>query len=349
MRYTFISAHCVQGIAHSTGEPDLTLFNDQAQGIRVNLTANANIHLRLLNRHLALLTMMLRSMIGAPLAPDFGERLAEETAKIDRQRLDAIGADPVVVIEVNGDIDATIPSNARAIQDFVLCYDAFDKKVLRDQLQSKVSAVLTGLRLGAEGRYEFRFLADGSYLTTDNGQIVHSTSFEAGSVGVYVSTGLTAAQRAQVAAAIPLVLKAGELERVIRLHAQSLNKATDNYRSFIASWSALEILIGKLFPAYQRLLAAELRAVSQAPGLHVYLDRVADVMGAKHNIADKFSVLSVYLDDEQCADEVTIFRSFKKIRDRLSHGEDIAEASLPTQEVQRLFDKYLRNHLRRKT
>lgn len=347
MRYTFISAHCVQGIMHPTGEPDLTLFNDQVRGIQVNLTSNANAHLRLLNRHVALLPMMLRGMIGDPLAQDFGESLAEETAKIERQQLDAIGADPVVVIEVNGDIDATIPSNARTIQDFVLCIEAFDKKGLRDQLQPKVSAVLTGLRLGAEGQYEFRSLADGSYLTTDDGQIVYSVSFAVGSVGVYISSGLTAAQRAQVAADIPLVLKAGGLERVIRLHAQSLNKATDNYRSFIASWSALEILIGKLFPAYQRLLAAELRAVSQAPGLHAYLDRIADVMGDKHNIADKFSVLSVYLDDEQRADEVTIFRSLKSIRDRLSHGDDIAEASLPTQEVQRLFDKYLRNHLRR--
>jgi hypothetical protein len=329
VRYTFLSAHCVQGIAHPAGEPDLTLFDDQ------------------LNRHLALLSMMLRAMIGDPLTPDFPERLAEETAKVERQRLDAIGTDPVVVIEMNGDIDAAIPSNARVIQDFFLCFDAFDKKALHDQLQSKVSAVLTALRIGADGRYEFHPVVDGSYLTTDDGQVVHSASFEAGALGMYVSSRLTAAQLAQVAVDIPLVLKAGGLERVIRLHAQSLNKATDNYRSFVASWSALEILVGKLFPIYQRLLAAELRAVSEGPGLQAYLDRVADVMGDKHNLADKFSVLSVYLDDEKQTDELSTFRSLKNVRDQLAHGEDIAEASLPTKEVQRLFDKYLRNHLRR--
>lgn len=347
MRYTFLSAQCVQGIVHPSGEPDLALFEDQSKGIRVTLTATANAHLQLLNRQLALLSMMLGAMIRDPLPADFSDRLTAEMAKIERQRLDAIGTDPVVVIEVNGEIDAAVPSNARTIQDFVLCFDAYEKKALRDQLQSKVSAVLTALRIGARGTYEFRSLAEGSYLTTDTRQVVHSAQFDAGSLGVYVSSKLTHPQRTQVTADIPLVLKADGLERVILLHAHSLNKATDNYRSFIASWSALEILIGKLFPAYQRLLAAEIRTVSQAPGLHAYLDRVADVMGDKHNLADKFSVLSVYLDDESHADELTTFRSLKKVRDRLSHGEDIAEASLPTQGVQRLFEKYLRNHLRR--
>ncbi len=346
MRYTFLSAHCVQGIVHATGEADLALFEDQSQGIRVTLTASANPHLQFLSRQLALLSMMLRAMIRDPLPVDFSDLLAEEMTKIERQRLDAIGTDPVVVIKVDGEVDAVVPSNARAIQDFVVCFDAFDKKALRDQLQSKVSAVLTAIRIGAQGRYEFRSLTDGSFLTSESGQVIHSAQFEAGSLGVHVSSKLTDAQRAQVAEDIPLVLKAGGLERVIRLHAHSLNKATDNYRSFIASWSALEILIGKLFPAYQCLLAAELRTVSQAPGLHAYLDRVADVMGDKHSLADKFSVLSVYLDDERRIDELTAFRSLKSIRNRLSHGEDIAEASLPTQEVQRLFEKYLRNHLR---
>jgi len=57
--------------------------------------------------------------------------------------------------------------------------------------------------------------------------------------------------------------------------------------------------------------------------------------------------LSVYLDDAQAGDEVRIFRDLKGVRDRMSHGEDVEESALPTKEVQRLFDKYLRNHLRR--
>lgn len=146
---------------------------------------------------------------------------------------------------------------------------------------------------------------------------------------------------------IRLAISSGNLERVMRLHAHSLNKAIDNYRSFVAAWSALEILVGKLFPMYQRILTSELRQTSSAPGLHAYLDRVANVMNDKHNLVDKFAVLSVYLDHEHRADEVERFRGLKRVRDRLSHGEELDEQTLPTQEVQRVFDKYLRNYLRR--
>lgn len=347
MRYTFLSTHCVQGVARPAGETDVLLFEDQANGIRVLLTADAMPRLHLLNRHLALLSMMLRAMVGTPLAPNFPELLLMETAKIKQQRRDAIGSDPVMVIEISGDVEAQIPATAREIHDFILCFDAFDKKGLEVSLQSKVSAVLTGLRIGTGEQLEFRKVADGSYLVTDDGRVVHSASVECGSQDIYISRGLGPEQRAQVAKDIALTLKAGSLERVIRLHTQSLNKATDNYRAFVAAWSALEILIAKLFPTYQRLLAEELQSIRQSPGLHAYLDRIAAVMGDKFNLADKFAVLSVYLDDAQSEDEVRIFRNLKTVRDRLSHGEEVEEVALPTRDVQRLFDKYLRNHLRR--
>ena len=347
MRYTFLSAHAVQGIAHPAGEADVPLFHDPAKGIRVFLTAGAVAHLHLLNRHLALLSMMLRAMVGNPLAADFPEALAAETEKVARQRSDSISSDPVVIVEFAGEVEAAIPHNARAIQDFIVCFDAFDKKALKARLASQVSAVLTALRIGTGNPLEFRQISDGSYLTTEDGRVVHSASAEAGRLGMYVSHRLSEEQKQRIQADIPLALGAGSLERVLRLHAQSLGKATDNYRAFLAAWSALEILVAKLFSTYHQLLATDLRTLRPSPGLHAYLDRVAAVMTDKYNLADKFAVLSVYLDDTAAQDEVRIFRELKGVRDRLSHGEEVDEAALPTRDVQRLFDKYLRNHLRR--
>lgn len=162
---------------------------------------------------------------------------------------------------------------------------------------------------------------------------------------MYVSSPLNEAELERMSEDISLIMKAGNLERIARLYTQSLNRATDNYRSFIAAWSSLEILVGKIFPVYHELLAAELRKVSQVPGLHAYLDRITLVMGGKHNLADKFSVISMFLDDEGKPEEIKTFRKLKDVRDRLSHGEELPEDSLPKTEVQRLFDKYLRNHL----
>lgn len=347
MRYTFLSAHAVQGIAHPIGEADVLLFRDPSKGIRVFLTADAVTHLYFLNRHLALLSMMLRAMISSPLAADFSEVLVAETAKVARQRSDSIGTDPAVIVKISGEVEAAIPDNAREIQDFIVCFDAFDKKALKTRLVSQVSAVLTAVRIGTGDPLEFRQISDGSYLTTDDGRVVHSASAEAGAPGVYVSPRLTEEQKQRIEADIPLALGAGSLERVLRLHAQSLGKALDNYRAFVAAWTALEILVAKLFPKYHHLLAGDLRTLRPSPGLHAYLDRVASVMADKYSLADKFAVLSVYLDDLGVQDEVAKFRELKGFRDRLSHGEEIDETALPTGDVQSLFDKYLRNHLRR--
>jgi hypothetical protein len=347
MRYTFLSAHAVQGIAHPLGAADMPLFDDPTKEVRVFLTSDAVGRLYLLNRHLALMSMMLRALVGDPLADDFPDVLAAETAKVARQRSDSIGSDPVVIIEITGEVEATVPANARELEDFIVCFDAYDKKAIRARLASQVSAVLTALRIGAGNPLEFRQVSEGSYLTTPDGRVVHSASVEAGSLGASVSHRLSEEQRQRIQADVRLTLDAGSLERVMRLHAQSLSKATDNYRGFIAAWSALEILVGKLFPTYHHLLATDLRTLRPSPGLHAYLDRIADVMADKYNLADKFAVLSVYLDDTFSEEEVQTFRKLKGVRDRISHGEEVDEAALPTRDIQRLFDKYLRNHLRR--
>lgn len=347
MRYTFLSAHAVQGIAHPPGTTDVPLFDDPAQGVRVFLTSDAVSRLHLLNRHLALMSMMLRALVGDPLADDFPDVLAAETAKVAKQRSDSIGSDPVVIIEITGEVEATIPANARELQDFIVCFDAYDKKAIRAHLASQVSAVLTAFRIGTGNPIEFRKVSEGSYLSTPDGRVVHSASAEFGGAGLHVSHRLSEEQRQRIQADVSLTLRAGSLERVLRLYAQSLSKATDNYRSFLAAWSALEILVGKLFPIYHQLLATDLRTLRPSPGLHAYLDRIAAVMVDKYNLADKFAVLSVYLDDTASDEEVRAFRELKGFRDRISHGEEVDEAALPTRDVQRLFDKYLRNHLRR--
>jgi hypothetical protein len=348
MQFTFLSAHSVHGIVLKPDAADLVLYDDPKAGLRVTVTANLNQHLHVVNRQHALIPMILRSMIGEPLGDTFDRNLAEHLARIETKRIDAAGTDGVVVVQVTGDVIASIPGNARSIKDFILCFDAFDKKALSSRLLPHISAVLTALRLGGSRRYEFRSLAEGSYLTTADGVIVHSFSIENSAAGVYVSSPLNDAQVEQIARDIPLILKANTLERIVRLFAHSLNRETDNYRSFIAAWSALEILIGKIFSTYQPLLAAELRKVSQPTGVQVYLNRVVEVMEDNHNLADKFSVLSMFLNDEgQPDEEVEKFRRLKKIRDRLFHGEEISDESLPTGEVQQLFEKYLRNHVRR--
>jgi hypothetical protein len=98
---------------------------------------------------------------------------------------------------------------------------------------------------------------------------------------------------------------------------------------------------------YHRELVSQLEEVSAAPGLKAYLTQIANVMKGKHTLTDRFAVISVFLDEGQGDAEIENFKRIKKVRDRLSHGEDVSDEGLPTIEVQKLFEKYLSNHVRR--
>ena len=131
MQFTFITAYSVQGIIHKPDTFDLVLYDSLETGLRVTLTADPNRHLQMVNRQLALASMMFRAMIREPLDEAFPQNLTDHIAKIETQRLDAAGTDGVVVVQVTGDVSATIPTDARTITDFLLCFDAVDKAALR--------------------------------------------------------------------------------------------------------------------------------------------------------------------------------------------------------------------------
>jgi len=298
-----------------------------------------------LDRQTALAVMLLSGRVKQPLPADFPDQLSHQIDAIRKQRADSSDRAGIVVIKICGDVEAVIGEPCRDIADFIVCFDAFDKKALHSQLQPTVASALAGLRIGARGDYEFETISSGSYLIDNVQRIVHSFTAEAGSLRAYVSSPLSAEQIVRVKNSIGLLNRSGELARVARLYSQSINRGTDNFRAFVSAWSALEILIGKIFPVYQRKLAFQLEQVSVAPGLKAYLTRVTDVMSDKHTLADKFAVIAMFLDDAQDPAEIKVFKRLKNIRDQLSHGEDVPDESLPTIEVQKLFEKYLSNHV----
>jgi hypothetical protein len=346
MRFVFLSAHKVFGIILKPSDPDVPLIQTEDEKLSVFMTGSLDRHYQVLDRQTALAVMLLSGRVKQPLPDDFSDQLSIQIDAVRKQRSELADGTGIVVIQISGDIEAVIPEPRRNIADFILCFDAFDKKALASKLQPKVASALAGLRIGARGDYEFEQISSGSYLVTDDDLIVHSFTAELGSLRAYVSSPLNDEQIARVKNSIELLNRSGELARVARLYAQSINRDTDSFRAFVSAWSALEILIGKIFPVYQRQLAGRLETVSVAPGLKTYLTRVADVMSDKHTLADKFAVIAMFLDEAQDPAEIELFKKLKKVRDRLSHGEDVLDGSLPTTEVQKLFEKYLSNHMR---
>lgn len=349
MEFIYLTAFKVRGLVHKSDTPDLVLYAGSEPTIKVTITGDLTSHLSYIDRQLALAFMLFKGMFGDPIPDEFQANLQAQTESIQREREKALAEAGAVVIEIRGPLQGEVREPVRRIDDYVVCFDAFDKKELSTSLQSQVSAVLSAMRMGANSEYRFESISSGSYAVADDGRIVHSLSIEGGQVDAYVSMPLSPNQVSEVAEDIDLVRRTRSLERVVRLHTHSLDRKTDRFRAFVSAWSALEILVAKIFPVYQAKLEAELAAISGAPGLRAYLDRIASIMKDKHNITDKFAVVSMYLDNKLNSDEVDVFRRLKKTRDSVSHGEDVPDNDLPTEDVQRMFEKYLKSHVRNAT
>lgn len=289
---------------------------------------------------------MLKGFIRQPQAAECEERLEQEIQAVRNRRASSLGNDGILVIEIKGEINTVVNDKTAERENLVICFDAYDKKVLRSDLSNRVSAIVAAMRIGSDNDYALESIGDGSYLLSPGGKVIHSFSVQMGSPTLYVSRQIGEERARRIREDIDLLLKEDKLSNVIRLFSHSLDRKMDSFRTFVSAWSAMEIFIAKVFPLYEKMLVAEIAKASASPGLQQYLNRISDVMSGEYSLADKFAVISVFLDCEAQTKDIDRFRHIKKIRDNLFHGEDVSDYSLPNRELLALFEKYFRNHVR---
>ncbi len=226
-----------------------------------------------------------------------------------------------------------------------MCFDASDKSAIRAAARGPITSIVTAVLASIEGIVDVRKATDAVVFVRGDGKTVYSYSFEAAAGSVYVSSRVSDHQ-AQTMSRIYAALSANnETARVQRLLRLSSETAAEGLRPFLAAWSALEILINKLFPRYEESLFAMLSR-SESPGVeNAYFSRVREVMKDKYRLLDKFSVIGMQLAPAAVDEDVEVVRRLKKTRDELLHGEEVEESQLPTAEVRRLALRYLRLHL----
>jgi len=325
LRFTYTSSHTVQGINQAADGAKELLVDSPEQGVRVTLPRDPHAALRRVTRAKALLNMMADGKLAPPLPDDFKDTLLRYMTDIENFRRSKIkGHEAVVVVEVIGDIDVAFDKYYREIDDFALAYDAVNKDSLRAMARPKVSAALVGLRMGTAVPCRFETIDTGIYLSDAEGKTVYPFTFEVGAVDVYTSGPLRDDQFDEAATFTALTIESASLQRPIHLHAQALGEQKDKVRAFLDAWNALEILIRKIFPYYRDKLSDELRGVSDAPGLHSYLERVAEIMKDKHSLLNDFEVVSVYLDHEKGQHDLDQFKRLKKIRNDLMNRPGIS-------------------------
>lgn len=347
MNFVFLSAYKVLGISKPPKVSDIVLFEETDPSTKVLITRDLDAHWYVLDRHLAITSMFFRGMAFDQQKGELEEQLEKEISTIRENRAKTVGRDAILFIKIRGNIETNSRAPKQEFGGIELYYDAYDKNGLRSSLQNRLSGILTAVRIGGNNEYQFEKVGEGSYLIASDGKLIHSISVEGFAPTINTSRPISDDQTVTIGSFIQQIPKEENLDRVVRLFAYSLDRNTDILRSFISAWSALEILINKIFKVYRDCWEIEFEKISIVPNLEEYRTVINEAMEKSLSLTYKFAVISICLDEKHDANDIATFKKIKKVRDHFFHGQDIEEATLPISEAQCLFDKYFGNHILR--
>lgn len=340
MQYKYIAAYCVHGMVMSGDHGTVTVL--QELGVHAYLTRDVNGPLAFIDRQTAIGHLMLGVVFtGLSMAPDPKTVRERKIAEIVESRAQRNKTDGYLVVELDGEIDAIIPPRYERVEDFRVCFDAYDKKALSASVQPSVASVVSAVRLGGATDYRFELITQGSYLIDDSGSVVHSISISGGTAELTVGRALSAEQITVMRELISPLYQSPELAPAIDLHAQSLNRQETKLRAFMASWNALEFFVKETKTKYGPLWLAE-RENPATP-----IERIAELDSIPHKnseLARMFGKMTCYLGDDKRLWDVVEFIKLVKVRNELSH--QLKDKDLPVHRVHQLFDKYMKAHLR---
>jgi len=342
MRYKHITAYHVHGMVMNGDCDNVTII--QEQGIHAFLTRSVNEPLVLIDRQTALGYLLLSAIFqGLPMDHDPKAARERKIAEIVEARVQKNKTDGYLIVEVDGDVDVTIPPHSESVEDFRVCMDAYDKKALSASVQPDVASALSAVRMAGATDYRFEQVTQGSYLIDDTGLIVHSISISGNAAELTVGRVLTAEQIAAMREFVVPLRLSPELAQTIDLHAQSLNRQETKLRAFMAAWNALELFVKATKNKYGTLWSDEKCHPATT------IDRVAELDSIPQNnseLARKFGKMACYLGGDTQVLDIVEFIKLVRIRNGLSH--ELKDKDLPVHRVHQLFDKYMKAHLRHK-
>ncbi len=339
MQYKFVAAYCVYGMAMPPEKANVTLF--LGNGVHVYLAHDPTQPLALIDRQTALVYLMLSGLVGQSTGPDRQAARNSKVREILEARSQRYKGCGFLIVEIDGDVDATIPTNCRDEEDFRVCLDAYDKKALLASLQPNVVSAMAAVRMADKTDYRFEQVTQGSVLIDDGGAVVHSFSIDLGAAGFTVGRVLSAEQVEEMREFIVPLRESPELEQAIDLHAQSLNRQENKLRAFMAAWNALELFANEVKTKYGPLWLDERDNPATSSDRRAELESIPD---NNSKLARIFGKMACYLSGDRQILDIVEFMKLKNIRNDLSH--ELKDNGLPADRVHSLLDKYLKEHLR---
>ncbi len=182
MEFVFLSAYKVFGLDFKQSDNNIILLENNNPYIKAVITRNIDDQFYYLDRQVALSEMLLIGGISGLSRDDgYKEKLDNKIQIIQEKRKKSLGRDCIIVIELRENIDAEVKELKQEFEDFIVCFNAYNKEEQIKKIQDRIAAILAAVRIAGGTEYEFEHIKDGSYLINPDGKIIHSFSFQPGS------------------------------------------------------------------------------------------------------------------------------------------------------------------------
>lgn len=346
MAYTHLRAwRVIGGIGMPPSSNEILLAS--GEGWSYSLTNDIDAACAISDRGIALGHLALQGTFGPAKVGTLEERLASAIKEIQQARREKTGCYPLLLFMGKGCADVTIGKSAQQRDDYILTFDAYDKAGIRQEHIQQHRAMQLSLALEAKTRIRFDEVSAGTYCTNAEGHTVYSLSFSS-NAELTESSPLAAEIPEAISRRFALLSKSAELASSIRLYADMATYGREPFRVFISGWTALEILINKTFKEYEERFFSTLEIPHQPEMADKFLASIRQTMSNKHNLVDRFTLVSAVLlpsqDSGEAEADLTTFKRIKVQRDKIAHGEAFDESHLPVDDLSGLLMKYMAAH-----
>jgi len=320
----------VNGINAAPGQHDVRIYD--MPGIEAWLTADADRWGFKVERKAAITQFMMSRSFQAK------ETSLEDTIKsAQAEKTARFGQGLYLVIVITGKHEG-VPEVTAENGEYVVGYDAVDNDSIRTNNKEILDKIVLAFCMANQEKVSVILRTNDVYYELD-GRLYYNFNAKA-SMNLTISRQVDEAYLQGLGNVFKTWMDKTLPKKLESLYAK-VQIEDDKMKAFLFAWTGLEIFVNTSFEKYKREFYADIKK-NEPPIRQKFYERIQDVMKDRYNPRDKFNIICARLSPPEPEADMKAFQSFQELRNKMSHGEEINEDLLPTQEVREFLEKYLK-------
>ena len=338
--------------APKDGKPLVFNQNVEEGEIRIVITPDIEEYANWIDRRNAIFGFV--AVSGVPKDTTFEEweeqilpAKIEKEASSRKNRLSENGA--FVIFEGQGSIEIYFKDRKlNRFGNLIFGYGLIDRIPIGSTLRIARDRFFAAVNISNPNFSDSKFIARGSSFNNDGGEELFSFRMSGSPVRVTVSKPLDDKRVKEIYDFWQIIQKESALDRIYKLLSMSSDIEQDVFKRYINAWTALEILINKLYNDYKNETLQRIINNNKRKAELILLDKVKKYLNedSKFGLLEKFNFIVDILFDNP-SEKSDNFKKFKKQRDDIFHGKaiGISDKELPFAEICDFILDILREHL----